>query len=142
MLENRLRLPVDSALVRTAGEAPTIVFSNATDEEKVEKLFLKGVQVPRIDARDLSAVLEELYDRDIQSMLVEGGTEVAGAFVDARLVDKITLILAPIVLGGPEAPAAIGGNGALSLESAMKMAELTVSRLGPDIEITGYPKEP
>jgi diaminohydroxyphosphoribosylaminopyrimidine deaminase/5-amino-6-(5-phosphoribosylamino)uracil reductase len=60
VLDNRLRLPVDSALVRTAGEAPTIVFSNATDEEKVEKLFLKGVQVPRVDARDLNAVLGEL----------------------------------------------------------------------------------
>jgi diaminohydroxyphosphoribosylaminopyrimidine deaminase/5-amino-6-(5-phosphoribosylamino)uracil reductase len=142
VLDNRLRLPVDSALVRTAGEAPTIVFSNATDEEKVEKLFLKGVQVPRVDARDLNAVLGELYDRDIQSILVEGGTEVAGAFVDARLVDKVTFILAPIILGGPEAPTAIGGNGALSLESAMKMAEITVSQLGPDVEITGYPREP
>jgi diaminohydroxyphosphoribosylaminopyrimidine deaminase/5-amino-6-(5-phosphoribosylamino)uracil reductase len=67
---------------------------------------------------------------------------VAGAFVDARLVDKVTFILAPIILGGPEAPTAIGGNGALSLESAMKMAEITVSQLGPDVEITGYPREP
>lgn len=141
VLDNRLRLPVDSALVRTAGETPTIVFSNATDEEKVEKLFLKGVQVPRIDARDLNAVLKELYDREIQSVLVEGGTEVAGAFVDARLVDKVTLIAAPIIVGGQEAPNAVGGKGAESLESAMKMAELTISHLGPDIEITGYPTE-
>ena len=141
VLDNRLRIPVDSALVRTAGETPTILFSNATDEEKVEKLFLKGVQVPRIDARDLKAVLAELYVREIQSVLVEGGTEVAGAFVDARLVDKITLIVAPIIVGGHDAPNAIGGKGAVSLETAIKMAELDITQLGPDIEITGYPTE-
>lgn len=139
VLDNRLRLPVDAALVRTAGEAPTIVFSNATDEEKVEKFFLKGVQVPRIDPRDLNSVLSELYDRDIQSVLVEGGTEVAGAFVDARLVDKVTLMVAPMIIGGSTAPNAVGGSGALSLESAIKMVELEITHLGPDIEITGYP---
>lgn len=139
VLDNRLRIPIDSALVRTAGEAPTIVFSNATDEEKVEKLFLKGVQVPRIDPRDLKSVLDELYVREIQSVLVEGGTEIAGAFIDARLVDKVTLIAAPIILGGHDAPNAVGGKGAASLETAIKMTELDVTQLGPDIEITGYP---
>ena len=65
--------------------------------------------------RDLAGVFAELKKREIQSVLVEGGTEVAGGFCDARLIDKITFIAAPLVIGGREAPIAIGGAGADSI---------------------------
>lgn len=139
VLDNRLRIPADSTLVTTASEFPTIVFTNSNEEEKVETLFRLGVQVPRVDSRDLKAVLEELRKREIQSVLVEGGTEVAGAFVDAGLVDKVTFIVAPIVLGGRQAPNAIGGHGPDSLADALRLANIAISRLGGDIELTGYP---
>jgi diaminohydroxyphosphoribosylaminopyrimidine deaminase/5-amino-6-(5-phosphoribosylamino)uracil reductase len=73
--------------------------------------------------------------------LVEGGTEVAGAFCDARLVDKLTFIAAPIVIGGQDAPLAIGGNGADSLENAVCLEDLEITKHGGDFEFTGYPKE-
>jgi diaminohydroxyphosphoribosylaminopyrimidine deaminase/5-amino-6-(5-phosphoribosylamino)uracil reductase len=87
----------------------------------------------------LSAILEELYRREIQSVLVEGGSEVAGAFCDAKLVDKFTIIAAPLLIGGHDAPTAVGGSGAKSLDSATKLRDLTVVQLGEDLEITGYP---
>lgn len=142
ILDNRLRLPLDSTLVTTTSEAPTIVFTNCIDPQSVRSLEDKGVQVIPIEggARNLEAVLHELYKIDIQSVLVEGGTGVAGAFVDARLVDKVTFICAPIILGGSEAPLAIGGRGAKSLADAMKLSDVSVLHHGEDIEITGYPK--
>ena len=140
ILDNRLRLPLESALVTTAHETPTLVFSNSTDEEKIEALFQRGVQVPRIDARDLDAVLHELYERDIQSVLVEGGTEVAGAFCDSRLVDKFTFMVAPIIIGGHDAPTAIGGKGANSISSASALQNVQIRQHGADFEITGYPE--
>jgi riboflavin biosynthesis protein RibD len=139
ILDNRLRIPIDSTLVTTAHETPTIVFSNSTDEEKVEALFQRGVQVPRIGARDLTAVLHELYQRDIQSVLVEGGSEVAGAFCDAKLVDKFTFMIAPIIIGGHEAPLAIGGKGVESVSAGHLLADMQIRRHGSDIEISGYP---
>lgn len=139
VLDNRLRIRLDSTLVTTATETPTIIFSSSTDEEKIEKLFRHGVHVPRINARDLRAVLEELKKREIESVLVEGGTEVAGAFVDARLVDKLSFIAAPIVIGGHDAPVAIGGTGAATLSEAFRLKDLEITLLGDDIEITGYP---
>ncbi|MGB5014898.1 MAG: dihydrofolate reductase family protein, partial [Pyrinomonadaceae bacterium] len=81
----------------------------------------------------------ELKTREIQSVLVEGGTEIAGAFCDARLVDKVTFILAPIIIGGREAPNAIGGSGAETLVEALRLRDLSIQRVGDDIEITGYP---
>jgi len=139
VLDNRLRISLDSILVKTAKDAPTLVVSNSNDEEKIKRLIENGVDVASIDARDLRAVLEELRRRDLQSVLVEGGTEIAGAFCDARLVDKLTFIVAPIVIGGNIAPLAIGGSGANSLENAMRLRDLEIIKHGEDFEFTGYP---
>lgn len=141
VLDNRLRLPLDSTLVKTAFETPTLVVSNSADEEKIAHLKEKGVDVIGSDARDLKSVLAELKKRDLQSVLVEGGTEIAGSFIDARLVDKLTLIVAPIVIGGHSAPLAIGGSGADSLETALHLKDLKVIKHGDDFEFTGYPCE-
>ena len=79
--------------------------------------------------------------RNIQSVLVEGGSEIAGAFCDARLVDKVTFIAAPLIIGGREAPIAIGGRGASNLNEALLLNDVVTRELGDDIEITGYPAE-
>ena len=139
VLDNRLQIPLDSTLVQTAKETPTLIISNSKDDEKIEKLIECGVDVARVNARDLNAVLDELKKRELQSVLVEGGTEIAGAFCDAKLVDKLTFIVAPIVIGGNNAPFAIGGNGASSLENAMLLNDLEVIKHGDDFEFTGYP---
>lgn len=141
VLDNRLRLPLDSTLATTTDEAPTIVFTNCIDPGPVRKLQDKGVKVIPIEggARNLEAVLNELYRLEIQSVLVEGGTGVAGAFVDARLVDKVTLMCAPLIIGGGSAPMAVGGKGASTLAEALRLEDVTVTRFGSDIEITGYP---
>ncbi len=140
ILDNRLRIPLDSTVVTTAKVTPTLVVSNSQDEAKIKQLDESGVDVAQVNARDLPAVLEELRKRELQSVLVEGGTEVAGAFCDARLVDKLTFIVAPIVIGGHDAPLAIGGNGANSLENALKLRDLQIIQHGTDYEFTGYPR--
>jgi diaminohydroxyphosphoribosylaminopyrimidine deaminase/5-amino-6-(5-phosphoribosylamino)uracil reductase len=139
VLDNRLRIAVESTLVKTARETPTLVISNFKDENKIAALTSAGVEVIRIDARDLAAILAFFKDHLIQSVLVEGGSEVAGAFVDARLVDKVSFITAPILIGGHRAPVAIGGNGAGTLDDAFRLTDLSVTPIGKDIEITGYP---
>lgn len=141
IVDNRLRISVDSQLVQTASETPTIVFTNSRDGAKITTLSGLGVSVVKSEAggRDLGAVLGHLKQLDIQSVLVEGGTAVAGAFYDARLVDKFTFIAAPIVIGGSDAPAAIGGQGAAALSDAIKLRDVEVTPLGEDLEITGYP---
>lgn len=141
VLDNSLRLPHVSKLATTTAEAPTFVMTNCIDPERVGPLQEKGVDVIPVEggARNLQGVLAELKRRDIQSVLVEGGTAVAGAFIDAKLVDKVTFILTPIVIGGSEAPNAVGGSGAGTLADALRLRDLSVTRLGDDIEITGYP---
>lgn len=140
VLDNRLRLPVDSNLAAVA-DAPTIVFTNCIDPLRVKPLTDKGVDVVPVEggARNIGAVLAELKKREIQSVLVEGGTEVAGGAIDAGVVDKVTFMISPIIIGGRDAPAAIGGKGAATLAGALRLEDLTVTPHGSDIEITGYP---
>lgn len=139
VLDNRLQISTNSILAETAKETPTIVFSNSTDEKKISVLESKGVEIIPRNARNLEKVLEELKKRELQSVLVEGGTQVAGAFVDAKLVDKISLIIAPIIIGGRDAPVAMGGRGAASLGEALRLGDLEITRREEDLEITGYP---
>lgn len=142
ILDNRLRSKPESIVAKSTHDAPTIIFTNSGDQEAVDNLRQRGVSVITSEsgARDLGFVLESLRKLDIQSILVEGGTEIAGAFCDARLVDKVTLIAAPFIVGGHSAPVAIGGSGAGSLASVLRLANLSVERVGSDIVMTGYPE--
>jgi diaminohydroxyphosphoribosylaminopyrimidine deaminase/5-amino-6-(5-phosphoribosylamino)uracil reductase len=139
VLDNRLQISENSKLVQTAEVTPTIVFSNSDNTEKIKCLKSKGVEVIPLNARDLTSVLDALAKKDLQSILVEGGAEIAGSFVDTKLVDKLTFIVAPIIIGGNDAPLVIGGKGVEVLSKAMCLNDLEITYLGKDIEITGYP---
>ncbi|MCS6873598.1 MAG: bifunctional diaminohydroxyphosphoribosylaminopyrimidine deaminase/5-amino-6-(5-phosphoribosylamino)uracil reductase RibD [Pyrinomonadaceae bacterium] len=141
VLDNRLRIPLNSRIVETAKDFPTIVFSNSEYEEKIKLLAEKKVKVLQQDARNLHKVLKTLYSLQIQSVLVEGGAKIAGAFVDSRLIDKVSFIYSPLIVGRSTAPVAVEGRGADSLETAFRLKNIDVKKLGEDVEITGYPTE-
>jgi diaminohydroxyphosphoribosylaminopyrimidine deaminase/5-amino-6-(5-phosphoribosylamino)uracil reductase len=141
VLDNSLRLSEASKLAVTANDVPTMIFTNSNDHAAIERLRKAGVEVVEssMGGRDLTGVLAELKGNDLQSVLVEGGAEIAGAFIDAKLVDKVTFMYSPIVIGGRTAPDAIAGSGADDVDSAISVRDVTVTRHGDDIEITGYP---
>lgn len=141
VLDNSLNLPSYSQLAANANKIPTLVFSNSQDAEKIAELESLGVEIIIIDegGRNLAGVLHELAKRDIQSVLVEGGASVAGSFYDAKLIDKVTYFIAPLLIGGIEALPALGGQGAQSLNSAMRLDRVEISNREGDLEITGYP---
>ena len=111
-------LSPNSQLATTASESPVILFGES----------------------DLGAVLKELGSRSIQSVLVEGGATVAGGFVDAGLVNKVTFFIAPKIVGGTDAPSAVGGKGVELMSGALELENVTVTQRGKDIEVTGYPR--
>jgi diaminohydroxyphosphoribosylaminopyrimidine deaminase/5-amino-6-(5-phosphoribosylamino)uracil reductase len=142
VLDRRLRVHEGLQVIRSANEIPTLVFTKTENLVRTESMRKYGAEVIGTEEGEdyIPSVLAELKKREIQSVLVEGGTAVAGAFCDARLVDKITFIAAPIIIGGDDAPPAIGGRGAESLAGAMHLSNLEVRALGRDVELTGYPK--
>jgi diaminohydroxyphosphoribosylaminopyrimidine deaminase/5-amino-6-(5-phosphoribosylamino)uracil reductase len=140
VLDAALKLSAQSQLARTAAEIPVIVFTTgAADPHKIKQLEAQNVEVVKSDSRDVQSVLEELGSRSLLSVLVEGGGGVAGTFMDAGLVNKVTFFIAPKVVGGREAPAAVGGVGVEKMVDAIPLEDMEIVRRGPDVEITGYP---
>jgi len=72
------------------------------------------------------------------ALLVEGGGVILGSFFDAGLVDKVTAVIAPMIVGAADAPAAVAGIGADRMADALRLRDVTVERLGEDILVTGY----
>jgi diaminohydroxyphosphoribosylaminopyrimidine deaminase/5-amino-6-(5-phosphoribosylamino)uracil reductase len=140
VLDDRLRLPQGSQLAQTAGESPVLLFTSS-DVESAQQLEELGVEIVTNSggARDLAAVLDELGERELQTMLLEGGGIVAGAFLDARLVNKVTFFIAPMIIGGREATSAVAGTGAAKIADAFQLENVQVVQRGRDVEITGYP---
>ena len=142
LLDQRLTIPLNAKLVTTTADAPLIIFAGKDAEtSKLDLLRSSGVEVlsDKADGRDLFAVLTELGRRAIQSVLVEGGATVAGNLLEAGVVNKVSFFLAPIIIGGRDAPGAIGGAGAKRLADALELHDIEIARHGQDIEVTGYP---
>jgi diaminohydroxyphosphoribosylaminopyrimidine deaminase/5-amino-6-(5-phosphoribosylamino)uracil reductase len=141
VLDERLDLSPDSQLAMTTQQSPVIIFAGErVDEEKLRRLRHQGVEVVSSSPeRNPMMVLKELADRSLLSVLVEGGARVAGYFVDARLVNKATFFVAPKIIGGSEAPSAVGGAGAETMAEALELRDVAVVQHGVDVEISGYP---
>lgn len=97
VFDRQARTPLDSSVVRTAREIPTIVVAADESLPGVRPLREHGVEI--LAARDLTHALRQLRVRGIQSLLVEGGAGLAGALLNGGYVDRLVLIETPVVLG-------------------------------------------
>jgi len=115
-----------------------IVVGTDAPEERTRQLAAAGATIVRCrtrDARvDLGALLAELFAREVRAVLVEGGGEVHAAFLDAGLVDRVAMFVAPLLVGGRDATPVVGGAGR-ELKSAAKLGGFAVTALGDDLLI-------
>jgi len=143
ILDSRLRLPLTARLLNLDSPAPTwVACTEAAPAEKRRALEKKGAEVlvlPEESGRvALQPLLALLGQRQVQSLLVEGGAEVLGSFFDQKLVDQFFFFYAPKFLGGRRALSVLGGEGAARLQDASQARDLSVRRLGPDLLLSGY----
>jgi diaminohydroxyphosphoribosylaminopyrimidine deaminase/5-amino-6-(5-phosphoribosylamino)uracil reductase len=88
--------------------------------------------------KPLGIVLKSLGKRGITSVLIEGGGDVLGQALDARLIDKIQLYLGAILTGGPVI--AFPGRGADNTANALRLRDISYQRIGQSVCIMGYPE--
>ena len=91
-------------------------------------------------AKSLAGVLKNLGKRGVTSVLIEGGGDVLGQALDARLIDKVQLYLGPILSGGPVI--AFPGRGANNAANAVRLGRVSYQHIGQSVCITGYPERP
>lgn len=138
VLDDKVQLSPKSKLATTTAESPVLVVGRAEGRD-LRGLFDKGVEILSLDPKNLLPVLDALGRRSIQSVLVEGGAAIAGSFIDSRLANKITFFVAPKIIGGTDAPIAVGGKGIERMAEALELERISVIQHGRDVEVTGYP---
>jgi diaminohydroxyphosphoribosylaminopyrimidine deaminase / 5-amino-6-(5-phosphoribosylamino)uracil reductase len=145
VLDPHLRLPPNGQLARTARETPTLVVTrHGADPSRSKTLHTCGIEIlpwhtDTDDRIELTSLMDELGRREIVSILVEGGATTHAAFLEARLANRLLWFVAPKVVGGREAPSAVGGNGIALMADAIGVDSLRIRRFGPDILLDGTP---
>ncbi len=140
------RLPLDSQLVRDARRIPlTAVVSRAARRSATDALRTHGADVivatgENEHARVCSA-LDQLGATGVNSILLEGGPHLAGAFLDAGEIDEIRLFLAPLIVGGRTARDPLEGEGVELIADAVRAMTLTCNTVGEDILVSARLKE-
>ncbi len=145
IVDTRSRVPPMARVFSAAGNiiVATAEGAPAAWRSSIEARGAEVVAFPRSgDHIDLLALLKELASRDVLSLLVEGGGVILGGFFDRALVDKLHAVIAPLIIGAADAPAAVAGQGAALMSDALRLRDITTEHLGDDLLMTGYPTYP
>ena len=152
LVSNPLRVVVDSNLRLSPGARVADVAEDrrtlvATTEQapvtRAQALQERGVEVIRLPAQsdgrvDLGKLCKALGERDIASLLVEGGAALTTALLEQHLIDKMVFFVAPKIIGG-DGVNVFGPCGVDSMEQALPMRELTSRSVGNDVMLEAYP---
>ncbi len=141
IVDSKGRTPLTARLFSEPGEILMAVGKLVTPEG--ETAFAQAgaelLELPTAGGLvDLKRLLKALGEREITSVLVEGGETILGSLFDSRLVDKVIAFIAPIIIGGKEAKTAVGGKGVDKVVDSLNLERVTVKKLGEDLMISGY----
>lgn len=163
LCDTRLRIPTDSRIVQTAGEIETILAwnpeaaeiyyeSKANEKEmpwnlqEMQKfLTAKGITLLEIPLKkegampelDLRILMQQLGQRGIDSILLEGGGMLNASALQEHVVQRVYAFVAPKLVAGAGAKSPVEGVGIPRMENAVKLRETEISSFGEDICITG-----
>jgi diaminohydroxyphosphoribosylaminopyrimidine deaminase/5-amino-6-(5-phosphoribosylamino)uracil reductase len=143
IVDTTARIPLDSNVLHQESSAKTIlVTTRMAAKDKLEELQALGTEIlitPLNNQRvDLAYLMKALGERQIDSVLLEGGSEVNYSAIEAGIVDKVLTFIAPKIIGGREAKTSVGGPGRVSMKDAVNLTELEVHRFDEDIMIEAY----
>ncbi len=136
--DSNLKTPLDSNIVKTANEVPTIIACLKT-AENVESYEKNGVKVLCISETDghinLCELMEKLGELKIDSILLEGGSTLNYSALKSGIVNKVQAYIAPKIFGGATAPSPVGGAGVGSPADGFMMKNPQISSFGEDFLI-------
>ena len=166
VVDSNLRIPIDSQLVKTAKEYRTIVaytvissdrresrnlqqlneispFRSASVEmtKKMRTLESLGVEILECQSNknhvDINDLMSKLGAMGIDSLLLEGGSTLNAAFLEAGCVDEVWAFIAPKIIGGEGAKTPVSGKGIEKMSNAIQLQNIDIQNINDDILIKG-----
>jgi len=137
ILDSNLRIPVNSQVLR---DKNVLIITTASASKNKKILLMKrGIPVLVFKSKNikLKELLSSLREREIISILVEGGGKILGSFLNEKIVDKVYACYAPILIGGEEA-VSIGGKGVTKVKNALRLKQVSIKHFGDNFIVIGY----
>jgi diaminohydroxyphosphoribosylaminopyrimidine deaminase/5-amino-6-(5-phosphoribosylamino)uracil reductase len=145
VVDSNLRAPLNAKVFEVSSSVNTLVATLVSSGQQVDALQKKGVELlvcseheGRIDLHDL---LRRLGTRGIQSVLLEGGSELAAEALRNRVIDKVAFFYAPKLVGGA-GRGLFTGPGVSLMQDALSLERVRVSRIGEEFLVEGYLETP
>jgi diaminohydroxyphosphoribosylaminopyrimidine deaminase/5-amino-6-(5-phosphoribosylamino)uracil reductase len=131
ILDSTGRTPPTSKAIRTARRWRTIVcVATFCPEARVRRLRAAGAEVHKFEVMDLRDILRRVCELGVPSVLIEGGGQVHASAFEAGVVDEVAVFVAPLVIGGRDAPTPVEGRGVDRLADALRLREVEVGAIG------------
>ncbi|HEY1264713.1 MAG TPA: bifunctional diaminohydroxyphosphoribosylaminopyrimidine deaminase/5-amino-6-(5-phosphoribosylamino)uracil reductase RibD [Terriglobales bacterium] len=147
VLDSRLRLPLDSRVVRTVKD-DVLVLCSFAEEKRKQQLLERGLRVEQIpqvtsDGRpEMEGIVRRLGELEMTSLLLEGGALVNWGALASGIVDKVFLYYAPKILAGTGSVPFAAGYGFRHMGEAAHVKSFKLHRFGEDFAVEGYLKDP
>jgi diaminohydroxyphosphoribosylaminopyrimidine deaminase / 5-amino-6-(5-phosphoribosylamino)uracil reductase len=145
--DSKLRLPMDSRLVKMVNN-DLVIFCSFAEEKKRRELEDRGIRVEQVklgtlDGRpDITSIIQKLGEMSITSLIIEGGAFVNWTALAANVVDKVFLFYAPKILAGTGSVPFASGPGFPRISEAARVHSISLHRFGEDFAVEGYIKDP
>lgn len=139
------RIPLNSNILSTAKTVGTIIaVSEKADPDKVRQIEELGAELIvtplKNEKVDLRYLMKALGERKIDSILLEGGSELNFSALTENIIDKVIVFIAPKIIGGAGAKTPVGGSGFCFVKDAIQLNNINILRFEEDIMIEGYIK--
>jgi diaminohydroxyphosphoribosylaminopyrimidine deaminase / 5-amino-6-(5-phosphoribosylamino)uracil reductase len=147
ILDSRLRLPLESQVVKTVKD-DVLVLCSFAEEKKKKQLQKRGIRVEQIptatpDGRpEMGTISRSLGKMEITSLLIEGGALVNWAALASGIVDKVFLYYSPKILAGTGSVPFAAGAGFGRMSDAAYVKSIKLHRFGEDFAVEGYLRDP
>jgi diaminohydroxyphosphoribosylaminopyrimidine deaminase/5-amino-6-(5-phosphoribosylamino)uracil reductase len=143
ILDSRLRTPATARAVTVASSAKTLVVTTAgAPHDRLAALRGAGAEVLVQDQEQgrvrLRPLLQELAQRGVLSVLIEGGGTVNASALAEGVIDKVIALIAPRLIGGEHAPTPVGGAALWERDGAVRLHKTRILTLGEDLAVEGY----
>lgn len=143
ILDSKLRIPLESAVLSNQEEARTIILTTSRASElKRAELKNKNIEVIVVSEYmgriDLKEAMKQIGERGIDSILLEGGGTVNASALSADSVNKMSIYIAPKIIGGAKAISPIMGQGVQVMSEVYRIKDMEINRIRDDIHIEAY----
>ena len=148
VLDSKLRVPLDANIINQKSSAATYIITGnkvakakIKNYQKLDQVKVLTVPLSEEGKIPLKKLLNKLHQKEISSILVEGGGNVNASFFNSGLVDKVYTFIAPKIMGGSDGISSYEGKGFDKMSQIKKLTRVKYQQLGGNLLITGYINE-